>query len=1130
MDNGETRSSLERPLDPSYTNGIGIGGIYGVPGYGRNPPYGAGPTTYMNKAVDVQAGRIEQSVNNYAVMEYGRHYLPRNEHSDYNSFRNYIMSRIEQPDFTDGAKRVESCSDKQLGSSTYNSAYGFPSMKEASFHSVPSLGEQLQGFGMNSHKQSDFASNGHSSNHSNYMSDFSGMYSIPNEQLRVSSEHSCISSNSGLTSPSSKVGRYSTAGGSLVMAPHVEMPKSLPPLLSGQQHIPSSTSPQSLRSSTFLSCFTGNSEMQTIRSGSDSASSISPSISLPQPSPVRSHTPKMASPVGSAASVPESNQHTEQSLADHLPLIPTTVPSNPMEMDVSVEQTHSTSTPPPQIEEKEIDEEEAMDIRDADTVGDSISDVSPSAKPVDECAEPETNDSTKDTAELKPDTEPNEPNEPNDETKQRKEVIKTAVGEEHLDPEKQFALAFEQAKAASMRAQAELTKKNLEQAAMNFDVQEEFMPSMVEDTPGMVYQCKLCSYSGTSRFHFNSHMNTHFDHKCSVCDYTSRTEARLKKHIREFHSDMTPDNIQSTRVARTSQAAPKQKIYRCKQCEFSAINKNEFWDHSRIHIKIDKMLSCPKCNFVTEYKHHLEYHLRNHFGSKPFKCSKCNYSCVNKSMLNSHMKSHSNFYQYRCQDCTYATKYCHSLKLHLRKYNHKPATVLSGGDMFVLQHPELLLGRRGPRGPKKKMFGIPELPSLINGGLRHSPFGFPIPAGFNGLPPAMMGNLLMHHKPPVSQSQEVALVGDHCLSCNLCDFRTKFPNQLNRHMLLHAAAENQDLCKLYGISSETLMAEGRQVAQSVLREGQLSPGEVRHWAQEIEKMSPLKTSTSSKQNAGSLYKNVEGVDKARVLDLSRNRDVDTSAKDSVDQADTFKVKQEPDSGKETFAENCSKSEASLPIQTDSQLAPNVALSPPRNRRKGKAYKLDRICMKLQKQFSPSQESNDSFSSDSGQGAYGLDSEAMEEENKVGPEPGERTHEVVSYGEGEHSSPNSKAQTLINKNGVSTSFEHDERYHCTFPDLQSLYDGQKLFGRPDIITKSTGSSLITMKQMSNSADPADAGEAYECSYCEISFKNCVMYTMHMGYHGYRDPFKCNMCGHQAEDKVSFFLHIARASHM
>ena len=124
----------------------------------------------------------------------------------------------------------------------------------------------------------------------------------------------------------------------------------------------------------------------------------------------------------------------------------------------------------------------------------------------------------------------------------------------------------------------------------------------------------------------------------------------------------------------------KVKTFKCKQCDFVTVTKEDFWRHTKMHIKPEKMLNwyvffkkskhwninlniffgySPKCPFVTEYKHHLEYHLRNHFGSKPFKCPNCSYTCVNKSMLNSHMKSHTNIYQYRCADCNYATKYCH---------------------------------------------------------------------------------------------------------------------------------------------------------------------------------------------------------------------------------------------------------------------------------------------------------------------------------------------------------------------------------------------------------------------------------------------------------------------------------------
>ena len=56
-----------------------------------------------------------------------------------------------------------------------------------------------------------------------------------------------------------------------------------------------------------------------------------------------------------------------------------------------------------------------------------------------------------------------------------------------------------------------------------------------------------------------------------------------------------------------------------------------------------------------------------------------------------------------------------------------------------------------------------------------------------------------------------------------------------------------------------------------------------------------------------------------------------------------------------------------------------------------------------------------------------------------------------------------------------------------------------------------------------------GGAYQCSYCDIAFKDVVMYTMHMGYHGFQDPFTCNMCGQSTHDKLAFFLHIARSSH-
>lgn len=123
---------------------------------------------------------------------------------------------------------------------------------------------------------------------------------------------------------------------------------------------------------------------------------------------------------------------------------------------------------------------------------------------------------------------------------------------------------------------------------------------------------------------------------------------------------------------------PKQGIYKCKHCCYETNKKENTWQHIKLHIKPDKLLACDKCEFVTQYKHHLEYHERKHAGIKPFKCGSCDYRCLNKSMLNSHLKSHSSIYPYQCGDCPYLTKYSHSLKQHLSKYNHMPNAPGSG--------------------------------------------------------------------------------------------------------------------------------------------------------------------------------------------------------------------------------------------------------------------------------------------------------------------------------------------------------------------------------------------------------------------------------------------------------------------
>ncbi|KAG7486386.1 zinc finger protein Aiolos-like isoform X1 [Solea senegalensis] len=59
--------------------------------------------------------------------------------------------------------------------------------------------------------------------------------------------------------------------------------------------------------------------------------------------------------------------------------------------------------------------------------------------------------------------------------------------------------------------------------------------------------------------------------------------------------------------------------------------------------------------------------------------------------------------------------------------------------------------------------------------------------------------------------------------------------------------------------------------------------------------------------------------------------------------------------------------------------------------------------------------------------------------------------------------------------------------------------------------------------------APPGAVYPCGHCRVIFLDYVMFTIHMGCHGFRDPLECNVCGHRSRDRYEFSSHIARGEH-
>lgn len=115
-----------------------------------------------------------------------------------------------------------------------------------------------------------------------------------------------------------------------------------------------------------------------------------------------------------------------------------------------------------------------------------------------------------------------------------------------------------------------------------------------------------------------------------------------------------------------------------------------------------------------------------------------------------------------------------------------------------------------------------------------------------------------------------------------------------------------------------------------------------------------------------------------------------------------------------------------------------------------------------------------------------------------------------------------------------------------PDQVSVVDGHRTpesipkegSERVDVVVKTEennneeivrGGSKPTTPDTSCTNSGDENENNFRCSFCDIIFKNLAMYSIHMGFHDYRDPFTCNMCGHKTKDEMAFFLHIARFPH-
>ncbi|XP_032880207.1 zinc finger protein Helios isoform X2 [Amblyraja radiata] len=118
--------------------------------------------------------------------------------------------------------------------------------------------------------------------------------------------------------------------------------------------------------------------------------------------------------------------------------------------------------------------------------------------------------------------------------------------------------------------------------------------------------------------------------------------------------------------------------------------------------------------------------------------------------------------------------------------------------------------------------------------------------------------------------------------------------------------------------------------------------------------------------------------------------------------------------------------------------------------------------------------------------------------------------------------------------TDTESSHDDRSAQQHLGVPALTPQSK---RSPAYSKEETKALEATKVLSHTSKEiyrvfSEEGEqirAFKCEHCRVLFLDHVMYTIHMGCHGFRDPFECNICGYRSHDRYEFSSHIVRGEH-
>ena len=600
----------------------------------------------------------------------------------------------------------------------------------------------------------------------------------------------------------------------------------------------------------------------------------------------------------------------------------------------------------------------------------------------------------------------------------------------------------------------------------------------------------------------------------------------------------------------------------------------EFWDHLSVHYSEDKLFRCDRCPFRTPLKHHMTSHRMNHDDDKPFSCDLCSYRAVSQSMVNSHKKSHSTVRPYVCDypHCHYATKFVNQLTKHQEKQHPGFVPPVDAGPRRRRQStsmPPAAAQSRNLGYPDDRVSGLaptvlqqhgpPSLPDQLTArnAAPMMPWSMPPWSPFNFLqrmaaaaavsalplcapnPMSLSAQRPVDVKPfqlppstlPSSQSLETVPGERGCTSTPQKAFSGRLDvlhgGGLSSSPLSSTAASEMDPrrssffarliagAKNHVNSADDDATTGALAVPRVLATA-VDDSEVARAPRTLISSRPcLQTNVDGVYNnhltrSGRELSNCTSVSGPSRHAVDDDHPLDLTAKTSVTVVPT---EHPPDVGQ-------SAEKNTVGTSSQDQLLSFRKVS----RRKGVAHKLDTTSIN---QWPAADVTNEPFDlvplMTSPQSASGSQFQSADSSSREASSP---SHCGLSG-----SPQNAGAVTLNGSEEEPNDSSATERDHTnTSAGVQRRLEAAQVT-RGDADADDSTSVDVGGCRM---PDVADGGRASttrgnECRHCGFVFKHAAMFDIHMGFHKFDDPWRCNRCGHRCADRVDFNRHIATAPH-